>query len=54
VVSATAGSIPQKARDHQPAKRVVLANPGQPEATRTFVLDAAFWRQEGGVLPAGE
>lgn len=36
-----------------PRVRVLLANPGQPETTRTFVLDAAFWRQESGVVPAG-
>jgi hypothetical protein len=33
-----------------PKLRVVVANPGQPEATRDFTLDEAFWKQPPGLV----
>jgi hypothetical protein len=37
--------------DGPPSLYVRLSNPGEPEQTRTVVLDGTFWKQKNGVAP---
>lgn len=43
-VRTLASWVVETPRNGPPRVRAVLANPGQPEETRSVVLDAAFWR----------